>query len=310
MQYDHEVQGTSVVKPLQGKGRVNGDATVVRPLLNSSRGIVLTQALYPQYGDHDPYYMAAAAIDTAVRNAVAAGANPKHIALLDNFCWCLAKDPFRLAQLKRAAKACYDYAVAYGTPFISGKDSMFNDFSGFDAHGKPVTLSIPPTLLVSAIGIIDDITDAVSLDFKVPGDLIYVLGGQREEAVVDAKQNMRVYAAVATAIKNRLIASSQSVGRGGIAVALAKSSIAGQLGITVSVDKEELFSESQGRIVVSVDPKCKKELEAIMKDITHKEIGTVTDEQMFQVNNSRGKSLVHASVDTLTKAYRSYFAGW
>ncbi|OGG02364.1 phosphoribosylformylglycinamidine synthase, partial [Candidatus Gottesmanbacteria bacterium RBG_16_37_8] len=147
-QYDHLVQASSVLLPLQGRGRINSTSAVFRPILSSQKGVVLSYGLYPTYGDIDPYHMAASAIDTAVRSAIVAGADPDHLALLDNFCWCSSYDPKRLGQLKRAVKACYDYAVLYGTPFISGKDSMFNDFDGFDKNGRPVKISIPPTLLI------------------------------------------------------------------------------------------------------------------------------------------------------------------
>jgi len=131
-QYDYIVQGNATLSPLQGRGRVNGETSVFRPVLSSQKGVLLSQALYPSYSEIDPYAMAACAVDTAVRNAVAGGADPAKIALLDNFCWCSSDDPERLWQLKQAAKACYDTALSYETPFISGKDSMFNDFKGFD----------------------------------------------------------------------------------------------------------------------------------------------------------------------------------
>ena len=125
--------------------------------------------------------MAGAAIDTAIRGLVAIGISPESIALLDNFCWCSSDEPERLWQLKQAAMGCYDYAKAFGTPFISGKDSMFNDFSGYDAENNRVKVSVPPTLLISSIGIHADVAKAVSLDAKIAGDLVYVIGGTEEE---------------------------------------------------------------------------------------------------------------------------------
>jgi len=181
VQYDHEVQGSSVLKPLQGKGRVCSEAIVSRPILSSNKGVVKSQGFGSSYGEIDTYHMAACAIDTAIRNYVAAGGNINHLALLDNFCWCDAYNPERLWQLKRAAEACYDFATAFKTPFISGKDSMFNDFKGYDENGEKVMISAPPSLLISAIGIIENIENAVSLDVKMPGDLIYVLGETLDE---------------------------------------------------------------------------------------------------------------------------------
>ena len=143
--------------------------------------MVLSSVLNPTYSELDSYKMAGACIDGAIRAAVAAGATIDTLALLDNFCWCSSNDPIRLGQLKQAVKACYDYSVLYGTPLISGKDSMFNDFKGFDAKGNPVFISIPPTLLVSSIGVIKDVRKAHSIDFKFDGDLIYLLGETYDE---------------------------------------------------------------------------------------------------------------------------------
>jgi phosphoribosylformylglycinamidine synthase len=136
VQYDHEVQGSSILKPLQGKGRGCSEAVVSRPVLSSNKGVVKSQGFDSSYGEIDTYHMAACAIDTAIRNYVAAGGNINHLALLDNFCWCDAYNPGRLWQIKRAAEACYDFATAFKTPFISGKDSMFNDFNGYDENGE------------------------------------------------------------------------------------------------------------------------------------------------------------------------------
>ncbi|MBI5135233.1 phosphoribosylformylglycinamidine synthase, partial [Candidatus Uhrbacteria bacterium] len=271
-QYDHEVQSGSVVKPLQGRGRIQGDASVNRPLLDSIKGVVLSHGIYPTYSDISTYAMAAAAIDTAIRNAVAAGASLERIALMDNFCWCSSFDPIRLGQLKHAVKACYDVAVAYGTPFISGKDSMFNDFKGFDQDGKPFTLSIPPTLLVSSLAVMDDARSAMTLDAKTPGDLVYVLGETRDELgaseyyamhdavganvpMVDTQKNIILYQALNEAIAKGVVASAQSVHRGGLAAALVKTAVGGMLGMDVALadipgaaanDTVALWSESQG----------------------------------------------------------------
>ena len=180
-QYDHEVQASSVIKPLQGKGQVNSNVTVIKPVFDSDRAVALSQGLYPSYSDIDTYWMAACSIDTAIRNVIAVGGSLDHLALLDNFCWCDSNNPERLGQLKEAARACYDFAVAYGTPFISGKDSMFNDFKGYDEYMNDVMISIPPTLLVSSIGVVSDWKRCQTIDFKREGDLIYVLGETRDE---------------------------------------------------------------------------------------------------------------------------------
>ena len=173
-------QATSIIKPLQGKGRVFGNATAIKPLFTEGKSIALSQAAFPQYAETDPYMMAACSIDTAVKNLVVMGANTKKIAILDNFCWCSSDDPERLYQLKEAAKGCYDYAVAYQTPFISGKDSMYNDFKGYDKKGNPIKISIPPTLLISSIGVVDKINHLTKISPEV-GDHIFLLGQTRNE---------------------------------------------------------------------------------------------------------------------------------
>jgi len=332
-QYDYVVQANSVLPPLQGRGRVNADASVIQPVLDSQKGVIMSQGLYPSYSDIDTYHMAACSIDTAIRNAVAAGANPDYLAILDNFCWSSGNDPEKLGQLKRAIQSCYDYAVAYGTPFISGKDSMFNDFKGYDENGKPIKISIPPTLLISSIGVIDNISKVVSLDLKQPGDLIYILGETKEELgaseyfammgeignsvpKVDTKNNLKLYQQFYKAIKNNLIASSISVGRGGLGIALAKISIGGKLGVGIQLNKVSghvlrddyiLYSESQGRILVSINPKNKIKFENNFRDISLTLIGKVTNDQIFTVDGLKNKKIITLKVDDLEKSYKSTF---
>src|SRR3989344_3557311 len=328
-QYDHEVQGTSVTKPLQGKGRVNADAAVLQPLPDSQKGVVLSHGYAPWYSALDTYAMAAAAIDTAVRNAIAAGASRDYLAILDNFCWSSSEKPERLYELKMAAKACYDVATAYGTPFISGKDSMFNDFRGFDASGKPIHIAALPTLLVSAIGVIPDVTQAMTIDFKRVGDLIYLVGETNDELgasefggggnvpIVDVKKNAKTYGVVSSAIQKGLVASALSVGRGGLGIALAKSAVAGQLGIqtdlTALPGKAKhpdgiLFSESQGRILMSVRRSAQKEFEKLFKGVALTRIGEVV--QAASVSIMLPKEVVELPLDALTESYRSFFRNW
>lgn len=291
-QFDHEVQGTSVTKPLQGKGRVNADAIVIRPVLSSHKGIVLTHALYPEYGDIDPYQMAVYAIETAVARAVVAGADPERIALIDNFCWCSARDPKRLWQLKEAARGCYDAAIKYGTPFISGKDSMFNDFYGFDEIGNSVKISIPPTLLISAIGIVGDTRKSVTLDFKFPGDLIYMIEGTRKACD-----------ALARAERFELVASGVAVAPGKVEVAIAKSGIAGMLGARVY--------REEGRFMVSVDPKKKQSFERVMRRVQCEPLGEVTQTPKIVIRDSvNGNFVENVSLDACVNAYRSAFLGY
>ncbi|MEN9560773.1 MAG: hypothetical protein RIQ56_46, partial [Candidatus Parcubacteria bacterium] len=338
-QYDYEVQSSSVTKPLQGKGRVNADAAVIAPRLGSARGVVLGQGLLPWYSDIDTYAMAAASIDTAVRNAIASGASLNHLAILDNFCWSSSNSPERLWELKRAAKACYDIAVAYGTPFISGKDSMFNDFRGYTEKGEMIHVAAPPTLLVSAIGVIPDVAKAMTFDFKNEGDAIYVLGETHDELgaseyasylsedvgkkltgkevpQVDVTKNKELYEAFSHARDKGLIASAFSVGRGGLAVALAKASIAGQLGVEVDVrgvpgsarrSEALLFSESQGRMLVSVPERKRSAFQDAMRRVPYAHIGTVHSGS-FTIEIPEGTC--QTSLTQITEAYRTPFQDW
>ncbi|MDO8522258.1 MAG: AIR synthase-related protein [bacterium] len=346
-QYDYEVQGNSVTKPLQGKGRVNSDSAVLQPVPNSPRGIVLAHGYAPWYSEVDTYKMAAASIDTAIRNAICAGASRDYLAILDNFCWSSSNTPERLYELKEAARACFDVAVAYGTPFISGKDSMFNDFSGYTEAGNLIKISAMPTLLISAIGVIPDVTKAMTIDFKNAGDSIYLVGETNDELgaseyfamlgdktgnivpTVDAKKNAKVYDALSRAIGGKghpyklenvrmsgCVVSAISVGRGGLVVALAKSAIAGQLGASVSLKNLQgnaksadaiLFSESQGRMLVSVRPESKSAFEKTYQGLTLMEIGTVAGNR---VSIELPMSRIEATVSELTSAYHSFFSSW
>ncbi|WP_341814747.1 phosphoribosylformylglycinamidine synthase subunit PurL [Wolbachia endosymbiont (group A) of Chalcis sispes] len=324
VQYDHEVQGSSVLKPLQGKGRMCSEAIVSRPVLSSNKGVVKSQGFGSSYGEIDTYHMAACAIDTAIRNYVAAGGNINHLALLDNFCWCDAYNPERLWQLKKAAEACYDFATAFKTPFISGKDSMFNDFKGYDENGEKVIISAPPSLLISAIGIIENIENAVSLDVKMPGDLIYVLGetldelgrseyqlysgiGNNNVPKVDAKSARKLYERYNQAIKDGIIASAIAPNLGGLIIALAKSLIAGDLGAEIDlslvpigetqntdiINKIIMFSESQSRILVTIAPQSQKRFEELFKGAVYSCIGKVTEKKVLNIKDVLKVDLKH-----------------
>ncbi|MEK7633948.1 MAG: AIR synthase-related protein [Patescibacteria group bacterium] len=335
-QYDHEVQVNSVIKPLQGKGKVNGETSVVKPVFDSSHAIAISQGLYPSYSEIDCYQMAGASIDTAVRNLVATGVNVEKIFLLDNFCWCSSNDPQRLYQLKKAAQSCYDFAKIYETPYISGKDSMFNDFKGYDEKGNPIKISVPPTLLISSIGLIEDVLKTVSIDVKFSSDLIYILGETKEELggseyfamnksignkvpKVDGEKNKKLYQNFYKASQKQLISSAISVTRGGLGVALIKTSLAGKLGLEVSLDKLPgkvtrndfvLFSESQGRILVTINQKNKKAFEKIMKENYFKQIGNVIDNQRLLIKGLDNKIVIDLSLDKIEKAYKSTFKNY
>ncbi len=340
-QYDHEVQAGSVIKPLQGAGRVNSNVTVIKPLFNSWKGVVLSQGFYPSYSELDPYLMAACSIDTAVRNAVSAGCPLDHLAILDNFCWCDSNNSERLWQLKRAAQACYDFAVSYGTPYISGKDSMFNDFSGYDENFKEVKISIPPTLLISSIGVIQDVKKAQTIDFKFSDDLVYIIGltgaetgGSEYSSLlgdlnkvkdfttgnvpgVNAELFKKIYYAMEKAISCEAVASCISIERGGLGIAAAKSAIAGMLGAELDISllpgdegirqDYRIFSESQGRFLVSVSPEKKGLFESCFEGLPFKLIGNVRKDNKFIITGDEGNTLVDTTIDELNLSYRETF---
>jgi phosphoribosylformylglycinamidine (FGAM) synthase-like enzyme len=337
-QYDHEVQGGSVVKPLTGI--VNdgpSDAAVIRPLLDSFEGIVIANGICPRYSDIDAYHMAAAAIDEAVRNAIAVGAPLDRLAGLDNFCWCdpirSEKTPdgeYKLAQLVRANQALYAITTAYGVPCISGKDSMKNDY-----QIGSVRISIPPTLLFSTLGKMEDVRKAVTMDVKKPGDLVYVLGktfpelGGSEwyalhDAIgnsvpkVDAKTAKARYKALHRAIIAGLIASCHDCSDGGLGVALAETAFAGGLGLEIDLgavpaegisrNDELLFSESQSRFVVTITPEAREAFEKLLAGSDYARIGTVIPEGVLRIDGLGGKRIIEEELAALKAAWQKTLA--
>ncbi|MDO8724826.1 MAG: phosphoribosylformylglycinamidine synthase subunit PurL [Candidatus Methanoperedens sp.] len=329
-QYDHEVQAGSVVKPLTGDGP--SDAAIIRPLLDSMEGVVVANGICPRYGDIDTYHMTACAIDEAVRNHIAVGGSFDHLAGLDNFCWCdpvkSDKNPdgeFKLAQLVRANMALYDYTKAYEVPCISGKDSMKNDY-----HIGGRKISIPPTLLFSTIGKIEDVRKAVTMDVKRPDDRVYVLGMTGDELggseyfaslgfvgndvpKVNATTAKKLYSSLEKAINEGTVASCHDCSDGGLGVALAESAFSGEFGMTIELTKVPvenikradtiMFSESQSRFVVTVAPDKVKKFEQILKGNVFADVGEVTSRQDFTVMDGE-KVLLSAGIDELKEAWQ------
>ncbi len=329
-QYDHEVQGGSVIKPLTGDGP--SDAAIIRPLLDSMEGVVVANGICPRYGDIDTYHMTAAAIDEAVRNHICVGGSFDHLAGLDNFCWCdpvkSEKNPdgeFKLAQLVRANMALYEYTKAYGVPCISGKDSMKNDY--IIGSRK---ISIPPTVLFSTIGKIEDVRKAVTMDVKMPEDRVYVLGMTKDELgaseyfatlgfigndvpKVDAASAKKLYIALEKAIREGTVASCHDCSDGGLGVALAESAFSGDLGMIIELTKVPvenikradtiLFSESQSRFVVTVAPEKVERFEEVMKGNVFADVGVVTQQQNFTMMDGE-KVVLSAGIDELKEAWQ------
>ncbi len=341
-QYDHEVQGGSVVKPLVGVSNDGpGDAAVLRPLLTSRRGLVIACGMNPYYGELDTYHMAASAVDEAIRNCVAVGADPNRIAILDNFCWGYTDRPETLGSLVRAALACHDLAVEFGTPFISGKDSLNNEFSYEGEDREKRTISIPSSLLISAMGQVDDVGICVTMDVKQASNLLYQVGETKAELggshfaivqglsggqvpTVDAKTAKRTFAALHEAIKSGLVRACHDMSEGGLAVAAAEMAFAGGFGArldlgqvphNLSVDCDGgletalLFSESNSRFLCEVPQERKEEFERLLGDIPHSAIGKVTDKPVFEIvsatrSDGAAPSVVRADIAALKEAWQ------
>jgi phosphoribosylformylglycinamidine synthase II len=327
-QYDHEVQGGSALKPLQGVLNDGpGDASIVRPVLSSDKGIIVSNGINPSYSDIDPYWMAASAIDEALRQITCVGGNIDRTALLDNFCWGNPDKPDRLGALVRAARACYDMAVVYGTPFISGKDSFYNEFS----DGKQ-TIAIPPTLLISAICVMDDVTRAVTMDAKEAGNAVYVVGLTKNElggseyyrslgyignAVpeVDPVVSKQTMAALHNAINQELIAACHDCSDGGLGVAAAEMAFSGGLGLSIDlavvprtddVDQDDLvlFSESNSRFVVEVRRGCERQFETLLANSRFASVGQITGQSQFRVTGLSGEVVISAEIAHLKEAWQ------
>jgi len=296
--YDHEVQGGTVVKPLTGvQADAPSDATVLKPIgTQGTRGIVLSNGINPEYGKLDAYKMAWAVVDEAVRNAVAVGADPGRIAILDNFCWGDPKRPETMGTLIEAARGCYDAAIHYGTPFISGKDSLNNEYLGADGQRH----AIPPTLLISALGVIDDVGRAITTDLKQAGNEIYVVGkfgpvfgASHFELVtknIDGdvpnfhEVTPRAYRALHRAISEGLICSAHDISEGGLAVAAAEMCIGGRLGLKIESNLWDdavsvLFGETTGCLLVEVSPEYKESFLNLFESLPLYWLGRVTTRQ-------------------------------
>ncbi|MBP9943880.1 MAG: phosphoribosylformylglycinamidine synthase, partial [Desulfomicrobium sp.] len=331
-QYDHEVQGGSVIKPLIG-AREDGpaDAAVVRPQLGSDRALVIANGICPKLSDLDTYWMMACAIDEGVRNAVATGADIRHMAGVDNFCWCdpvqSEKTPdgeYKLAQLVRANQALAHYCLAYGVPCVSGKDSMKNDYTGGGTK-----ISIPPTVLFSVMGVVEDCSKTMTSDFKRPGETVYVLGLTKNELggseyadhlgvcgaipQVDAVAARTRYERMHQAITSGLLTAAHDVSDGGLAVAVAEMALAGRTGADIDIDKvpalncplpeQRLYSESASRFVVTVADNNRAAFEALFAGDFMAAIGQTTADGKLTLRSGTA-TLTSSTVEDLAVAWK------
>jgi phosphoribosylformylglycinamidine synthase len=296
-------------------------------------GVIVAHGIIPRYSDIDTYQMMACAIDEAIRNSISVGGKLGYIAGLDNFCWCdpikSNKNPdgeYKLAQLVRACQALFDYCVAYDLPCISGKDSMKNDFIYGD-----IKISIPPTILFSTIGKIDDVRKALTMDAKNPGDVVYVLGLTKGELggseyfaskgfignnvpKVDAKRAKKLYQLLNLAIERGLLSSCHDCSDGGLGVALAEVAFSGGLGMEIALDKVVnenverddylLFSESQSRFVITVEQKNASQIEELLKGCDFAKVGSVRVDKKFLIRGKEGRYVINCDIDTLKYSWQ------
>ncbi|MCW8131548.1 MAG: phosphoribosylformylglycinamidine synthase subunit PurL [Planctomycetota bacterium] len=341
-QYDHEVQGRTVLKPLTGaRDDGPGDAAVITPVLGQTKGLALSNGLCPQFTDLDPREMAKLAVDEALRNAVAVGADPAKTFILDNFSWGNTSKPEQLGSLALTCDGATEAAIAFGTPFISGKDSLNNEYA---VHGQPI--AIPGTLLVSAMAIVPDVRACVTMDLKKAGDLIYLIGETREEMggshyhLVLGKSPIegavpRVHLAIARetytalhlAMAQGLVRACHDLSEGGLCVAAAEMAFAGELGMQLQLNKVPipanapqryapevlLFSESPSRFLVEVTPDKQEAFERALAGIPHAQVGFVMNDPWLTIDPAAGSTrernggFVHEDILELKKAWQGAF---
>ena len=302
--YDHEIQGGTIVKPLTGfMDDGPSDATVLKPLgTRNMRGIVLSNGINPEFGKLNAYHMAWAVVDEAIRNAICVGADPGHIVLLDNFCWGDPKRPEIMGTLVEAARGCHDASIHFNAPFISGKDSLNNEYLGSDGQRH----AIPPTLLISALGLIEDVRQAISMDLKEAGNFIYlvgdfqpVLGGSHFSLVTKNTSNMvipspskiapAVYHAFHQAIQVGLVSSAHDLSEGGLTVSAAEMCIGGRLGMLLDVCANPkqvtraLFGETNGCLLAEVASANAVDFEKYFIDIPIQCVGVVNQEPVLVI---------------------------
>jgi phosphoribosylformylglycinamidine synthase len=327
-QYDHEVQGRTAIKPLVGlRDDGPGDASVLTPLLGSERGFAVGCGLCPQFTERDPREMAKLAIDECMRNVVCVGGDPANTFILDNFSWGNTSKPEQLGSLVLACEGAAEGAIAYGTPFISGKDSLNNEYS---IQNK--TIAIPGTLLISGLSIVEDVRKCVTMDLKQAGDLLYVIGITNDEMGagmlntvtnisvlagniprVDLKLALRIHQAVHTAISRKTVRACHDMSEGGLAVALAEMAFAGGLGAEIEISKVPvprmlppnvvLFSESAPRYLIEVPRELRQDFESVCAGLPHACIGSVTEQPMLRCIGPEQEAWINDPIEELKNAW-------
>ncbi|WP_424244064.1 phosphoribosylformylglycinamidine synthase [Elusimicrobium posterum] len=332
-QYDHEVQSGTVVKPLQGITHDGpGDSSVIWPVaatgnLKDYNGFAVSHGINPAIGKIDPYQMALNSIDEAFRNLVCVGADINKVAILDNFCWGSPDDKKLMGELVLCARGCYDGALAYGAPFISGKDSFYNQSKGAD--GKDV--AIPSTILISATAPVYDVRKSITMDLKKEGSNIYLIGLTKDEMggsvmadilglkdvavpVVDMKAALASYKKLYTAMQKGLVATAHDLSQGGLAAGIAEMCFSGGLGADINLKKvpaqgkladwQILFSESASRIIVEVSKENDKAFNSAMKGVKMACIGKTVAAERLEIKGKDGKVILSDKNDTLKRSWQ------
>jgi len=339
-QYDHEVQGMSVIKPLVGRHLpVPGDAALIRPRLGSDRGLALSLALNPAYAPIDPYHMVAVTMDEAVRRLLAVGGQLAHIGGVDNFCWPNVEfhpqdnpdGKYKAAQLVRACWALRDMCRAYGIPLLSGKDSMYVDGLLPGAFGEMHRVSGLPTLWFTAVSVVDDLRRALTLDWKTPGDRVYLLGDTKAELggsefyemlgylglsvpQVRVQEFLPYYRLLEQAIQEELLASCHGLYKGGLGVHLALASLAAGLGVDLDLGPvapgspahAALYAESAGRFLISIAPAHQARVEGLFQGQPLHLLGEVRPDRTVKVAR-QGRILLATSLETLQESWQRRF---
>ncbi|MEM8903983.1 MAG: phosphoribosylformylglycinamidine synthase subunit PurL [Actinomycetota bacterium] len=317
--YDHEVLGGTVVRPTTGVHLdAPSDGTVVVPLGSTSgRAVAVGVGVNAAWGRHDARAMAEAVVDEAVRNVVAVGADPARVALLDNFSWGNPRDEIELGRLVAAVEGCVTASLHHEAPFICGKDSLNNVYVDPDGLADPV----PPTLVVTAVGVVDDVDRVVGSDPTGAGRLLYllggaepVLGGSHLDLVLDADHGGRIpvadpdapahYRRLHQAIARGLVDACHDLSEGGIATAAAEMAVGGDVGIEVDVADHgdavaALFGEACGRLLLAVRPEQAEDLSAALPEA--RLVGRTTDDRRVALSVD-GHQLVDLSLDAVRAA--------
>lgn len=329
-EYDHEVQGNTILKPLAGaSGDAPQDASVMR-INGSDRLMSMSVSILPEWGKTDPYAMGTACVDECIRQMVASGADPDRLAILDNFCMGNPDAEEELGALVETVKGIAAAAEIYGAPFVSGKDSFYNYF---ETEEGPV--SIPVTILISGMGIVEDVSHVTGSSLRRRDSLIAVIGSTESDlggsvyarqkglanATVpgtDMEAAMDLYRTYYEAVKEGLILSAHDVSEGGLAVTLAEAAFSGKAGLEIDLSSlptgenvsvaAMLFGESPSRLVVEIAPENLERVAAVFGGQPFAPLGRAAGEHS-NLKVTRGADvLINEPLDELKSLWKNGLA--